>query len=381
MIRIAHFLRDDNKFIPDSIWCFDNSGIANNKYYCVSKSRKGLYRLHNEKVLCVSESDAKKLILEKGLFDVICLHSLYALPLPIIPQINKDVKLVWFSWGYDIYMNPEPFTPLLDNVDIYKPETTRLLSEIPRERVSIKSFIRNGINKFSYLKYQKSLLYDCIERVDFFAGVFPIEYDMLKQRYSNFHAQKISHNYIHPDEFQNKDIDTPTSITGCNIQLGHSACLEDNHIDVMKDIVDCVDNTANIFCPLSYGGSKYYINEVINKGKYYFGNRFKALTDFLPLEEYTRIQNSCNKFVLGSIRQQATCNCLTAMWNGLQLYLYKDSINSKQYTEFGLKFSNIDEGINEIEPNINIAHNRKIIESIYSYRAWVNDLKEFINKL
>lgn len=378
MIKIAHFLRDDNKFIPDSIWCFENCGLVDNTFFCVGKQ---LHRLQDSRVILVDEERVRKMVENSGDYDVICLHSLYSLPLSIIPLINKSIKVVWYSWGYDIYMNPRPYSPLLNDIDIYLPDTNEILNKIPEDVLPIKTRIKKYLIEVFHKKEASSLLQDSVERVDFFAGVFPMEFDMLKRKYEFFRANRTSHNYIHPDEFQNRDLLEPIELTGNNILLGHSACSEDNHLDVMKKLADYSCADTNIICPLSYGGSKYYINYVVEKGKYYFGSHFKPILEFLPFDEYTKLQKSCNRFMLGAIRQQATCNCLSAIWSGIQLFLYGNSMNYIQYKDFGINVFDIELGVDYSLTQEQLLKNRTIIESIYSYRAWKNDIDIFINQI
>ena len=194
MIKIAHFLRDDNKFIPDSIWCFENCGLVDNTFFCVGKK---LHRLHDSRVNLIGEERARAIVEKSREYDVVCLHSLYSLPLSIIPLINKSIKVVWYSWGYDIYMNPKPYSPLLNDIDIYLPETNEILNKIPEDVLPIKIRIKKYLIEVFHKKEASSLLQDSVERVDFFAGVFPMEFNILKRKYSYFRADRTSHNYIH----------------------------------------------------------------------------------------------------------------------------------------------------------------------------------------
>lgn len=372
-------MRDDEKFIPDSIWCFENSQLAINTYYCVNGGTANLVRLKDKRVRCVSENEASRIIKNVAEVDVICLHSLYSLPLNLIPQIPSSIKVVWYSWGYDIYNNPLPFSPLINDRSIYLPKTLECVSKYKYKR-TLKQWVKLSVSYLRLKAFSPDLLNECINRVDFFAGVFPLEYDLLKEAHGSFRAVRISHNYIHPQEFKECDIVDSIEIRGNNIQLCHSACFEDNHIDVMPIIADAACDYDAIICPLSYSGTHQYVDAVIEKGKYYFGDKFKPLVDFMSFDEYCKIQNSCNRFILGSIRQQATCNCLTSMWSGMKLIMFPQSINYQQYIDFGLNVYNIESSgslISTID-NSTVISNREIISGIYSYDSWKQDLKDFI---
>lgn len=382
MLKFAHFVTDE-KFIPDSIKCFETAGLTDNTYYFVRVNNKNVCFLDINKVNFISIEEAKKII-RSNQYDVVCLHNLYSLPIKFISCIHPSVKVIWYAWGFDLYSNPAPTGPLLHIGEKFMPITK---SFKPKEFIfntilkTTKHIVKNVL-KFSS-SVHSSDVYAAIHRVDYFAGVFENEYEMMMEEQSCFKAKKIVQNYIHPEEFQLNDINAPVKLTGHNILLGNSASSHNNHVDIMLMIKDYIPNGVDIISPLSYQIVQSYQEKVMAAGAELFGDRFKPLKGYLPFDEYNKIMNSCDTIVLGQKQQAATCNCLTAMWNGIRLFMPRDSMNYKYYSQLGLKIFSIEDDFpdNPRLSNEDIMNNRRIIENYYSYRAWVRDLQNSLTIL
>ena len=378
--NFIHFVLDE-KFLPDSIKCFDKAGLTNNRYYLISKTTN-LTFLEKYNIEIVSADQALKIIQDANNIDVICLHSLYSIPFSLIPRINEKVKVIWYLWGFDIYSNSFPLRPLVPIKGRYAKETSTYLAK-DRLLDVINKKVYYALSTIKHFKTPQSRLLEAVKRIDYFAGVFPSEHNLLKDYVKEYQAELTIHNYIHPHEFRLEDINEPVKISGHNILLGNSASLLGNHLDIMNQISKYVGRNDKIICPLSYAGTAEYKQAVIDKGKKLFGERFIALTEYLPLEEYTRVMQSCNRFVMGMKQQAATCNCLTSMWDGIKVYVPKDSENYRYYNSIGLKVYSIEEdfGRDTDDEYTHLENNRKIIENLYSYRAWCEDLKNCIDQL
>ena len=88
-------------------------------------------------------------------------------------------------------------------------------------------------------------------------------------------------------------------------------------IEILKKL-DLKNN--NIVTPLSYG-NKEYANQIEEIGKQEIGKRFMPLTEFLPLNEYQKILQSCGIVIMNHYRQQAVGNVLNALYLGAKVYL------------------------------------------------------------
>lgn len=375
-----HFVTDE-KFIRDEIRCYEEAGLTSNNYFYVGAKDKHFDFIDSNIVKIISRNDVLKLFDDNSV-DAVCLHNLYCLSYDLIAEIPKRIAVIWYAWGFDLYSNPAPLNPLLSVGERFM-EDTKNFSNRNSIKVYCKRIAKAIIKAFHPVKVNLSLAKAAIERVDYFAGVFPMEYDMMKASVPYFRARKLTHNYIHPQEFRIEDINEKPHINGNNILLGNSAALLGNHIDIMKQIAPYVGNDVKIICPLSYAGTPKYVQEVIRQGKSIFGDRFVPLTTYLSLDEYTKTMRSCNRFVMGMIQQAATCNCLTSLWDGIKIYAPKRSMNYQQYNKMGIKLYSIEDdfGRETDEMYKNLRINRQIIEENYSFRSWVRDLKESITKI
>lgn len=384
--RFVHFVFDD-KFINDSIKCFETANLTDNVYYYYKESFSSYLYIKSDKVHNVNKDQTSELIGNLSENDVVVLHSLYSLPPDCIYNIPRRVKVIWYAWGFDLYSNVYPLTPLLKyKGPKYQPITQAKLRYY-RFVSLFYSVYQNCLSKLSAKKSSKEDYYRAIERVDYFAGVFDMEYNLMKDQCDFFKAKKITHNYIHPEEFDVQDIECPLEKNGNNILLGNSAAYLCNHLDLLYALHNKVSlQDIKIFCPLSYGGREFYRKLVIKFGKKLFGERFVPLTDYLPIDEYTSIIKSCSVFIIGYSQQAATCNCLTSMWNGLKVFVPKDSMNYDQYKNVeGLEIFNIEDDLNDStlisnSPS-NIFSQRLKISEKYSYNRWVKDLKNTLEEI
>ena len=376
--KIIHFVIDD-KFIQDSVKCFQMASLTEDTFYLVSIDENYSLKYENRFINIVSEAKAIKMV-TNGSYDALVLHSLYALSPHILRVVNPSIKVIWFGWGYDMYNNYFPYKPLIPWC-IFKEKTARLHNSFNWKNTRIK--LTEPVKRVVYKdKYSVKVVNEALERIDFFAGVFEEEYDLLKKNNKHIRAKKAVHNYIHPEEFDKKDINLIDHTEGNNILLGNSGGDTNNHIDVLSLLYNVTGGNLGdikIICPLSYGGKKKYVERVLTAGHQMFGDSFEPLTTFLPIDEYNRIVGSCKNVLFGHMRQAATCNCLTSMWKGLKLFMYEDSMDYMHYRDEGLKVFSLDKDLSVDTLGINltdeeILFNRTKIEQRYSYRQWKEDL-------
>ena len=385
MKKIIHFVIDD-KFIRDSVKCFQMASLTEDTFYLVSLDENYSLKYENRFINIVSETEAIKMV-TSGSYDALVLHSLYALPPHILRVVNPGIKVIWFGWGYDMYNNYFPYKPIIP-CRIFKDKTARLHNSFDWKNARIK--LTEPVKRIVYKeKYSVKVVQEALGRIDFFAGVFEEEYDLLKNSNKYIRAKKAIHNYIHPEEFDKKDINLIEHTEGNNILLGNSGGDTNNHIDVLSLLYNVTGGKLGdikIICPLSYGGKKDYIDKVIKTGRNLFGDSFVPLTSFLPLDEYNSLVQSCSSVLMGHLRQAAVGNCLTSMWMGLKLFMYEDSMNYQHYSKEGLTIFSLDtdlsgECLKQRLPDNDILKNRSFIESHHSYRIWKDNLRKLISEI
>lgn len=384
MRKIVHFIIDC-LFIDTTIDLFNSLENCENVYILIRNLpfQKKLY-LKNQSIIECSCFAIKKYVQKESFADIIILHSLYSLPMDIIPLVNRSIKLCWFSWGYDIYENQPPLLPLVKIDNIYGKRTLEIFQSKNDSVITTKQKIRKKISEFLW-PISKEMLERSINRVDFFSGVIPEEYDFLSM-YSFFDAKKIIFSYPSSNNiFSSEKINSDILVSYVNILIGNSATETNNHLDIF-DLIAMVNlQGRQLVVPLSYG-NQYYKEKVIEEGKMLFGDKFIPITDFLPFDDYKSLLNSCSVAIFAHERQQAVGNILISLWNGSKVYLSKNSVVYKYFVSLGLYIYSIQDDLCDMSFSSmlsfnQIIENRKIISKHYSNEGIVNKIEKILEMI
>jgi len=120
------------------------------------------------------------------------------------------------------------------------------------------------------------------------------------------------------------------------ILIGNSADPTNCHIEVLEKLSLYKKQDFNIVCPLSYG-DKDYANKVSQFGIAIFGERFKALKEFMKLDEYIDILSTVDIAILAHKRQQAMGNIISLLGLGKKVYLRKNITTFSLFSDLGVE--------------------------------------------
>ena len=168
------------------------------------------------------------------------------------------------------------------------------------------------------------------------------------------------------------------SININRLWLGNSATDTNNHLDAL-DYLKSIQWQGEIVVPLSYGSAEYR-EKIIEYGVKNFGEKFIPLVDFIPLEQYHQLMNSCGIVWMNHIRQQAAGNILTAIYMGKVVIMNHNNNLYKTLKEWGIYFES-----QEIltRPDAistdSFMNNRRIIWSHLSFKKSLGDVKRIYN--
>lgn len=380
-VKILHIVTDE-KFTDGFIDLFDSLQDYENKYVIISDNLYHFRYIKSNNVNIVTINWFVEQCIQSNKYDIIILHSLVGIKQELIHLINKNIKLIWFSWGYDIYEMPLPINPLvkLRHKIGWK---WRLKYRI----VTIIKFVKRYI--VETIIYQSKNIWSweqAINRIDYYSGVYPEEFFLLK-RNTFFRAKKISFNYVSRNSPIKKDkIDNINIKERKNIMIGHQANPLLNHIECLYLLKKMnLPEDISIICPLSYG-PKNEIEKIQKVGNKLFGKQFKPILDFLPIEEYMELYDSINIAIFYIQRQCAVGNILIALWNGVKVFLSESSINYIHFKNMGIKVYSIERDLN-IE-NIykrmsieDIKSNRILLLQQYSYEVIRERIKKNLKKI
>ena len=274
----------------------------------------------------------------------------------LLKHIPAEVKVFWLGWGYDYYdcllYKAYPDGLLL-------PETKKLMDiQTPSHQVR-KMLIRlkRGIKTLAGKTVETNS--DALARVDYFCPVLEVEYKMSRELNSWFIPQFISWNYgTAEDDLGGNDI--KFGVTRNNILVGNSATPENNHIEIFQSLRESVDLTnRKIIVPLSYGNTRYR-NLVVAIGKQMFGEQFVPLIDYMPIEEYIALLDSCGFVFMNHLRQQAMGNIFIMMMKGARLYINHQGIAYKWLVDKGAAVFAMEDLRNELVPINTVEHEKNI---------------------
>lgn len=348
----------DDKFIKGMISLFEADKTEDNDYVVFSNNNALKY-VDNKDVTIVSPNHFLKVCLN---YDVVFIHFLKQFYYDLIPLIPQRIKVVWFGWGADMYDG--------DNALVKSMYWGTLTGKyIQKNKRSLIKTIGRRIKFILKIKRNRE---KTLKRIDYYSGVFPYEYDLIKKTYDGFGAKPLDFYYGSTSFFiPEKPTEERESLIRNNVIIGNSAAYTNNHLDALIALKNSgwIPNGGKVIVPLSYGGDKKYINEIVKLGQELFEDVFEPLIDFLPLATYQEIVSSCKAAIFFHKRQQASDNVFMQLMNGARVFMSKDNpmfeyLRSQGYIVFSLEN---DAGLINIPmSNEEIFANRKLLSDNYS---------------
>ena len=331
-MKILHCVYDD-KFMDGTIRVYESDKRHTNEYVLVRSSPDN-YMFRYIKSGKVKVTTPISFLLMAPEYDVIILHSFVCLNYYYISKIPKKCKVVWYAWGFDMYGGSHPIVPL----KLYDTETKIFLEKdhLPK---TIKGIITDlKVKMMNY--YERLWLNKAISRIDYFSGVFPYEYDLVKSHHQNFKAKRVDKRdilyYGDIDFFIKDTINNDIEHGKVNIIIGNSADPRNNHHDALTAISNVIlPKESNIIIPLSYAGSANYIQWVMAYAESLYPGRVKALLDYIPLQDYLDLTSHCKVAIFFHERQQASDNIFMQMMYGAKVYMSETSLAYKYLKDEG----------------------------------------------
>lgn len=354
-MNILHVI-EDNKFYNEIINVFD---CTHHKceYVCVVDDECESFRIiKSTRVKLIHKSECDQLWSNNDI-DIYMFHPLSGWTYGWVLSIPKQKKIIASSWGYDLYYSQNGLPPLLD-IRIYEDETSKIIKDINKPSVSRR--LSHFLGKFYYCKRNRERKRErqievhkqkkVLERIDYWATVLPIEYEMLKHE-SCIRAERFPFQYscrAASDVYERIDFETTNYIL-----LGNSADPSNNHLDLIRlmqkrGIID----RYSLYIPLAYGDEKYknWLKTHLESKT----DKFIVQDELIPIDEYRKALKNCRVAVFGHLRQQALGNIIENMLQGKKVFLYKDSMAYKYFIDRGAIVYTIEDNLclNEINAQL-----------------------------
>lgn len=286
-----NFEFNDHEFLLTKGVDEKNLNITSN-VYLVESSRIGKLQHYSQLIIRMQQAD--KVILH-SLFDNVVIQILFYMPWLLS-------KCYWVMWGGDLY--------------------THQFGQRNYKRKIREFFRRPVIKNMGHL-------------VTYIQG----DVDLARKWYG---AKGEYHECLMYLSNTYKALDVPdTQSDKINIQIGNSADPSNNHIEILNKLLPFKDENIRIYAPLSYG-DKAHAKEVISIGKELFGDKFIALTDFMPFEEYLKFLSSIDIAIFNHKRQQAMGNTITLLGLGKKVYIRSDTTQWQFFKEKDISINDID---------------------------------------
>lgn len=226
---------------------------------------------------------------------------------------------------------------------------------------------------FYFPEQQSWIKKSLLKRIGHFITYIKGDYELAKKWYG---VNGVYHEcFMYPSNLYKEYDIKPKEHNATNIQLGNSADPTNNHIEVLEKLKVYKDANIKIFTPLSYGDQKY-AKEVISKGQQIFGDKFVALTEFMPFEKYLDFLGGIDMAIFAHKRQQAMGNIITLLGLGKKVYMRNDITPWNLFKDIEVKVFDLDNvEIDLIEEKIKKENQQKIKE----YFSQENYLKQLQN--
>lgn len=366
--QLLHIINDE-KFVDELIYNYENLYPGKNRFIIILFNRKGEIRFIKEKNK-IEHVYYKSLIpylnnivhSETALF----LHGVDRIKLKVLNKFKNNSKITIHFWGADIYLLPRFKNKLLEA------ETLEIFNKSNSLFFRLKDNYRGH---YYHHKYKKLFKF-----VSFFSTVIPTEKEYLKDYLPT--AKYMPFNYADIESLKLKHFIRNENAT--DVLIGNSSSYTSNHIDILNIINEIkVLRTAKKILPLNYGDVLYAseVKEYVKNNKI---ENIATLTEFLAPDEYVRILSNCSIAIMYHQRQQAVGTILICLWLGMRLFLSETNPVYRHYKDQGMVLFSIEKELNQLKQNsllnINdIENNRGIIESTYSKDKSLQNIIDLVN--
>lgn len=303
----------DNSIAPES-----NVNTAASSLGCARSIPRIIINMHR----------SKKIILH-GIFNPITL-----LMLATQPWILK--KCYWVIWGGDLYSHETDKKTLKWRI------TTRLK----------KTIIPKMGNFITHIKG---------------------DYELAQQW---FGAKGKWHEcFMYPSNLFNEHDTLTEPHQGTNILLGNSATRTNQHMEAIEKLKPFAQKNIKIICPLSYG-DKTYGDAVENAGRDAFGEKFIALRNFMPLNDYLKLLANIDVAIFNNSRQQGMGNLTAILGMGKKVYMKTSTSSHSFFLNIGVTTYDVENLDDALLTPPQDTTNIKLVKNYFSLESLLHQLNK-----
>lgn len=296
--------------------------------------------------------------------------------------INRNVKIWWISWGYDIYNN------YIINKKLYFDMTNIAIRNKYWDSEDKKYSIKNIIKKIILYNIKQIINIDkgqffykiCFSKINYMSTLLLEEFEYVRK------VPYMPKNYIYFHYYAeyNQLLDIPISKKMNYVLVGNSATPTNNHLDAFSALESNIQIDTKIICPLSYGNNSYR-NYIISEGQRLFGKNFIPLTKYIKPNSYYKIIAKCNIAIFANIRQQALGNIYACLFFGSKIFFSNKSILYMHFKKNGFRIYCLEDDLsrNEFSSMLDkkdILYNREKVLHVMKENVIKDAIEYIINK-
>jgi len=290
------------------------------------------------------KKDSKKIRLILSKADKVIFHGMFSESLNLFLFTHRAIlkKAVWMIWGADIY-------PKIYN------------------------------SRIKYFVFEKIIRTDIVRSFQSISALVPQDYEKLKEIY-RINTPYIQAFYPNPVDFEMFDKCESLTDSTLTVLCGNSADPANNHLQMFDMLERFRNENIKIICPLSYGGSKDYIQKIIEYGRSIFGGNIEFLQKFMPAAEYAKVLAKCDIAVMNHSIQEALGNIIALLYLGKKVFIRSQTTSFRFFNSMGVQISSADEiSFMSFKNFSSVLHDSQNSSLIYSFFSESNCIQMWKN--
>ena len=375
-IGTAH--KYDSPFILSCDFLFEKAFPGLNCFFLVSFDESDYNYENGRFITKYEEKDALSVLPEliKN-HKIIIFHGLSGFNAKLALDVGDYDKYLWIFWGAEVYNNT------LLNKEVIFGESTKKIA-LTNKEISLKK-LKQIIRKYILPPPQFKWVKNAAALIKHVGVTYQEDFDNLKSKQVlNPLSKPLLFSYFPPEFVFRNTVEG--QYKGENILIGNSATPENNHLEIFKKLKSFHSESRKLITILSYGDDAYG-NKIIREGIKKFPNEFTAITEFLPLNQYNEILQTCSVAIMNHYRQQGIGNIYSLLWMGTKVFLNERNTMYHYLKRIGCFVYSVDEinekNIEEILRPLSVIeanHNKRILKEELSTDRLVRNLHKYFEE-
>ena len=313
---ILHLVEEE-KFLSKAIQLFEDTFPGQNVFLVGTKEPKSnpilpkgrTTQIIYQKTGTKAYKDA--FVTYTGSAELLFFHNLYkTYKLELDTLIPHGKKLVFFLWGAELY-------GLCNKIDNLLPLTKKnYFGQLPFSVYLRKQVFAKYKRDYYWSKFKKLIknkvnytLTNITEDISLLNTYAP---NKAKKGWFTYFSVGEDWHLLHTSDVKN------------NILIGNSSSETNNHFDAFQLLENKNISDRKLYIPLNYGDPRYR-ELVIADAEKSFGGQAEPLLDFMSLDAYYKIVQSCSVLLMNHTRQQAFNTIMLAIAAGCKVFLREEN--------------------------------------------------------